>query len=127
MSLTQEKIEQWATAYIEVQQRAGTIDADNPLWWSIERFMNMYEQQEAEDAWTTILEILARKPSAQVLGILAAGPLEDLIEEWGTLFIERIELESRQNPEFRHLLGGVWRSGTSVVWERVEKSRGAPW
>ena len=128
MSLTQEKIKQWATAYIEAQQRSSTIEADNPLWWAIERFMNVYEQQEAEDAWAAILEILARKPSTQVIGMLAAGPLEDLIAEWGTLFIERIELEARQNPEFRHILGGVWQNGsTAEIWERIEKSRGKPW
>lgn len=127
MSLTRTELEDWASAYIAAEELPSTSKHDSPHWWAIERFMSLYESSQAEDAWAAILEILSRKPSQQVVGHLAAGALEDLIEEWGPLFIERIELEARQNPNFRHLLGGVWRSSTPEVWERVERARVASW
>ena len=58
---------------------------------------------------------------------LYRGPLEDLVEDWGPEFIERIELMSRQSPPFRHLLGGVWKSSTNEVWIRIEQARGKSW
>jgi hypothetical protein len=54
-----------------------------------------------------------------VLGALAAGELEDLIEYHGPAFIERIEQEAARDPRFRCLLCGVWRSSTPQVWARV--------
>jgi hypothetical protein len=57
--------------------------------------------------------------SEEVLGVLAAGPLEDLIHDKGDDFIERIELLARRDPAFRLLLRGVWESGSPAVWERV--------
>jgi hypothetical protein len=59
-----------------------------------------------------------------VLGVLAAGALEDLIQFHGPNFIGHIEAESRRNPAFRRLLGGVWRSSTPEVWARVQRARG---
>ena len=81
----------------------------------------------AEDCWATILEILVRNPPRQVLRVLAAGPLEDLIHHVGPEFIDRIELQARRNPAFRQLLGGVWACSTPDVWARVEAVRGAAW
>ncbi|MBV6836809.1 hypothetical protein KWH01_05840 [Xanthomonas campestris pv. merremiae] len=81
----------------------------------------------SEESWATILAILAKNPPDSVIGVLAAGPLEDLIQDSGLHYIDRIELEARRNPAFRQLLGGVWRSGTPEVWARVEAARGATW
>ena len=82
---------------------------------------------EPEVAWALILEILAREPSQRAIAALAAGPLEDLIDEHGPQFIERIELLARRDPKFRHLLGGVWESSTSQIWARVEAARVNAW
>ncbi len=53
--------------------------------------------------------------------MLAAGPLEDLIEYHGPDFIGRIEDEARRSAIFRELLGEVWESSTPEVWGRIEK------
>jgi hypothetical protein len=81
----------------------------------------------AEELWQGILEVLSRNPSETVLGMLAAGPLEDLIHYHGPAYVEAIELEARRNPSFRHLLGGVWESSTPEVWHRIESARGDSW
>jgi hypothetical protein len=52
---------------------------------------------------------------------LAAGPLEDLLDEHGFEFIDRVETLVQANPKFRLLLGGVWRSGIDqAVWDRIQ-------
>jgi hypothetical protein len=125
--MTRDEIADWATAYIEAQM-IPKIPADHPLWWAIERFMlPVGTDVTPEDCWMAILEVLSREPPQQVIGILAAGALEDLIQYHGPEFIERIETESRRNAAFRHLLGGVWKSSTPEVWSRVEEARGDPW
>jgi hypothetical protein len=125
---TAEEIETWADAYIAYRSR-DSASADDPLWWAVNDFMNMEQggDVDPEDGWQAILLILQKQPPEEVIALLAAGPLEDLIEEFGDQFIGRIEIESRQNPSFRHLLGGVWKSGSDEVWRRVQKAQGTLW
>ena len=126
MALTPSEIDAWAAAYIEAAASSDYAKDDYPLWWAIERFMVgvISEAAEAEDCWVAILVVLSRNPTDQVLGVLAAGPLEDLIDHHGPEFIERIELLARRDPAFRSLLRGVWKSSTPEIWERVEKAQG---
>jgi hypothetical protein len=125
--MMREDIQAWATAYIEAQQDPDLLKGNHPLWWAVERFINMGSDVSPEDCWLAILEILSRDPPEQILGNLAAGPLEDLIQYHGPEFIEHIELESRRSRSFRHLLGGVWESSTPEIWARVQKSQGDLW
>lgn len=62
-----------------------------------------------------------------MIGILAAGPLEDLIHAWGPAFIDRIEVQAHRDLAFRHLLGGVWRSSSEEIWKRIEVARVRAW
>ncbi|WP_425476665.1 DUF6869 domain-containing protein [Solilutibacter tolerans] len=78
----------------------------------------------AEECWDGILAVVERRPSEKVLGMLAAGPVEDLINHSGNEFIDRIEERSRRDPFFRQMLHGVWESGSREVWARVEAARG---
>ena len=80
-----------------------------------------------EEYFAAILEVLRRNPGDKVLAVLAAGPLEDLINHHGPQYIERIEAESNINPQFRRLLGGVWEGSTPEIWACVERVRGEPW
>ena len=125
--MTREEIAAWATAYIEAQM-LPKIPCDHPLWWAIERFMLVDTTTSPEDCWVAILEILSRSPPQEVIAVLAAGALEDLIANHGADFIERIETESRRNPAFRQLLGGVWQNRTPLeIWPRIKKAQGAIW
>lgn len=126
-SMTRDEIDAWASAYIEAQKKPK-LESEHPLWWAVERFMDMGRDVSPDDCWVAILEILSRNPPQEVINVLAAGPLEDLIADHGSEFIERIELESRRNPAFRHLLGGVWqRGGPLEIWARVQKVQGDLW
>jgi hypothetical protein len=81
-----------------------------------------------EYAWSAILQILARGLTDEQLSLLAAGPLESLLAVHGSQFIDRIEEEAKRNPNFNHLLGGVWQNSMPTnIWERVQKARKEVW
>lgn len=75
-----------------------------------------------EHAWQCILATVAEARSQPYLGVLAAGPMEDLLGLHGSAFIERVELEARKNPKFAWMLGGVWQCQmTDEIWNRVQR------
>jgi hypothetical protein len=123
MARSRADVRDWAIAYIEAQESPRPADLDHPLWWSIERTLVLDTLDKAEDVWALILEVLARTKSPRVIGMLGAGPMEDLLEGWGTQFIERIETTARRDPAFREMLRGVWESGTPDIWARLVSIR----
>jgi hypothetical protein len=77
---------------------------------------------EALELVKTILEI---EDNQNVLGLLAAGLLEDLIPEQDGPVIDAVVAEAGRNPRFRTLLGGVWFYGMSPeVTARLQEARG---
>jgi len=63
-----------------------------------------------------------------LLGNLAAGPLEDLLAYHGSEMIDELELLARRNPDFSYLLGGVWQNLMSDdVWKRVQAAASRRW
>lgn len=85
-------------------------------------------QRSPEEALAFIHAVRALDSSDWVIECLAAGPLEDLLATHGPAMIDRIVLEARRDPSFRHLLGGVWRNCIDeVVWEKLQAIVGARW
>lgn len=124
------EIEEWVDAYIEAQEDPKSLQADenHPLWWAVEKSFFCIGDTDGEDLWAFILAVLSKSPPQQVLDVLAAGPLEELLGYAGAEYIDKIEEEARSNPPFRYLLGGVWQHGTpDDIWHRVEIARGEPW
>lgn len=82
--------------------------------------MYKWVRRDPERAWRIIHAIRAQDGSDDVLANLAAGPLEDLMVYHGPAFIARVEALSRQDAQFRKLLGAVWRNDmTDDVWRRL--------
>ena len=82
-------------------------------------------ESHAGTVWRFILKVVAKQPSEWTLGMLAAGPIEDLIGVSGDEYIERIEAEARRDPLFRRTLHGVWQTTSrQEVWDRVVRARG---
>ena len=97
-------------------------------WFDGEHTMFDVVQDTPEVAWLAILQILERDLTEEQTAVLAAGPLEDLLAQHGSQFIERIEHEAQRSPRFNHLLGGVWRHEMPLeIWERVQKARREVW
>ena len=99
--------------------------ADN-FWAYLE--MDALCRDEPELCLELILQILHAPHKPSVEENLAAGPLEDVLGEWGPRIIERVESLAQTDPEFKQLLGGVWQGGmNSEIWARVQACRGEPW
>ena len=116
------EIENWAESYIRYYDVSSDRNGEESDYWAVELFMTS-EVEMSESHWKVINLIVNKSNEQSVIGNLAAGPLEDLIHYHGKQFIDRIETEARKNPLFRHLLGGVWNSGPSELWSRIEKAR----
>lgn len=119
-------LDTWIDAFIEISLAPeDSRGSDHPLWWASERTIFILKPVDFETMWQFVIGVLARKPPAQLLGYLAAGPLEDMIAHFGDYFIERIEDTARRDPAFRDLLHGVWKNRTpDALWERVKAARG---
>ena len=119
--MTSEELNELAEAWIgywrtprespERQEKFGWIsDAEYDLRYN-----------DPETLWKLILEVHRRNQSNEIQQVLSAGPVEDLLGMHGGLFIERVESEARQNPQFAKLLGGVWQGRmTDEVWSRLQ-------
>jgi hypothetical protein len=122
------EIETWADAYIRAELDPDLLKGEHPLWWAVEKAMYATGHTDGDDLLRFVLAVTSKNPPDTVLAVLAAGPLEELIAYSGNEFIDRIEVEARSNPKFRHLLGGVWRHGTpGPIWARIEAVRDKPW
>jgi hypothetical protein len=84
---------------------------------------------EPEALWEAIVELSRMELTKEQIALLAAGPVEDLLTNHGPAYIDRVEIEARQRPKFRYLLGGVWGWSRmrKEVWERVTRARGEVW
>ncbi len=126
MPRTETELDEWVSAYIDAYKQPDASGYEGPHGWAIDEFMatGVNHKSDIEDYWRAILAILARNPPERVPGMLAAGPLEDLIHSYGSDYIDEIETEAGRNPAFRQLLGGEWESSTPGIWARIEKARG---
>ena len=99
-------------------------------WWAIQRVIDWgVLNYKPELLWRFILAALQQELSDKVVPILAAGPLEDLLNKHGTDYIDRIEDLARKDEPFNHLLGGVWIDDTMTdeVQERLKSVRRDVW
>jgi hypothetical protein len=118
------QIDEWADAYIRVHDAGAGLDENHPDYLAAYEFLDELTGPRAEECWLGILAVVARRPSEKVLGMLAAGPVEDLLECSGDRFIDRIELQASRDPVFRRMLHGAWKSGSDDTWARVVEARG---
>jgi len=126
--MTPEERSALAQAYIEhlsdpVVRDAGNVFSkrdNSSTEWAIDKVLDL-TYRNPEKLWELILEILHRDPPDEVIGNLAAGPLEDYLAKCGERVIERIEQQAAKDPKFKSLLGGVWQNTmTAEVWARVQ-------
>jgi hypothetical protein len=85
----------------------GTRDRES--FWGWDAVNDIVHAAPPEDAWDLVVELVRRAPD-QVLGHVAAGPLEDLVRLHGAALVEWIEGEARRDARFRWALGAAWLS-----------------
>lgn len=121
-------LDNWVHDYIQFQENYDSnfietySDEDwKPVWDFQERLFS-----DSELFWQSILKVLEETNSEKVLSLLACGPLEDLIELHGDIYIARIEELATKNDKFKQLLELIWQSGDSEVWHRIMQLRTTP-
>mgnify|MGYP000005765578 CR=1 FL=1 len=115
-----EKLNYWADSYIKFQEKQEVPPSSSEKWWPVWKFYDLNDDNP-EICWQVILLIISKTTDENVLGILGAGPLEDLIHSHGPAFVDRIEDEAKNNERFKSVLGNVWESSTEQVWGRIQK------
>lgn len=114
--------------WIEHQHTARALGKiPEETFWACEKLYDIVHQQP-ELAWELILEILTTDQSNVIYENLAAGALEDLLVYHGDEYIDKVEEQAKQNPNFNELPGGVWKNSISEkIWSRVEKAGKNVW
>jgi hypothetical protein len=98
--------------------------ASHRTFWAYER-MDDLVANDPEPAWRVVNRLIAEAQDAPTLGLIAAGPLEMLLERHGAYFIDRVEIRARDDETFRECLRGVWQAEIpDDIWTRVQAASG---
>lgn len=113
-------------AYIDRYSQLISLSTDNVFKKEDKNFLAYEKFNEIiftspDEGFEIIKSILAKTENDDVLDNLAAGPLEDLVRFHGNKFIDKIELQAKNDEKFKSLLGGLWQVGEADVWGRIEK------
>lgn len=93
-----------------------------------ERLIKNVIRDDPEKAWEIILKLIEFAPNEDILVKIGVGPLEDLLAYHSNEFIERVEMETRDNEKFVTTLEYVWkRNMTEEVWQRIQKAIQEQW
>ena len=91
------------------------------LFWVTDRFRDLIEHAP-DDAYEVVRELVREAASPYVLSIVAAGPLEDLLSDWGERLIDRLETDARVDPKLMAACAGVWKLYMpDDVWDRLRR------
>jgi hypothetical protein len=114
-----------AVAWVEITSRSDLERERDQDWSAMFDFQHELVGNDPLGALELVKAILEIEDNPNVIGLLAAGMLEDLIPEEDGPVVDAVVAEAERNPKFRHLLGGVWFYGMSPeVTERLTKARG---
>lgn len=90
-------------------------------------------EDDPEKAWEAIRYVIhhytetdllqgAEPEPRRVVGLLAAGPIEDFLSLYGPNYIDRVEAEASRDRRVAWALGGVWQATMpDDVWDRIQR------
>ena len=105
-------------------ERGHPTPAHEENWWALERVINWKYDNEPELLWRFILAVHERDNSEDVAEHLSAGPVEDLMSQFGEAYIQRIEELARRDARFKRMLLGTWQDRMSDdLWSRFQQVR----
>jgi hypothetical protein len=92
-------------AKVWVAQHALAEKDRDDTWFALDDRERELERDVPDAVIDLALEVLKIEQNPNLLGLFAAGPLENVV---GPLTIDRIEREAAADPRFRELVCGVW-------------------
>lgn len=121
-------IETIVVAWIAMHSsETGTVEYERNSWAG-DRLLDWAIEGDSKRLWEFVQSAYKRELPDNVLAVLAAGPMEDLLAHHGPEYIGRVEDLARTDPKFNFLLGGVWKNTmTDDVWRRVQAIRNEVW
>src|SRR5438128_1374149 len=89
-------------------------------FWAVDTVIESTMSEDWDDLWDIVLVLCKSSNGPTDLGVVGAGPLEDLLNGAGPQFIAAIEAEASKSESFAIALTGVWKTQiASAVWDRV--------
>lgn len=91
-------------------------------FWAFEIVTGLAMQQEWDELWAVTLLAIERTPAddREMLAIIAAGPLEDMVRYAAPVIEDRVVERIRADAKFRTALTGVWaRAEREDFWGRI--------
>lgn len=124
-----ELVDAWMAGVVRGRDERGRPTKEyEQNWWAIEKVIDWRFDNEPELLWSFILAVHARDINGESFAHLAAGPVEDLLSDFGDDYIERVEALAASDARFKYLLGGVWQSTMSdELWRRLQLARSGAW
>jgi hypothetical protein len=120
--VTEEDLNKLADAWVRHRQAPNDSEEYSETFWAMEEESDLFFDGKSEELWRLILKIHERDHSIAVQQVLSAGPIENLLSEFGEQYIARVEDKARNDPAFAKVLGGVWQSNMSdEIWARLQK------
>lgn len=108
------KVKELADMWIEYHH----TDNDE-LFKAVTKLERMVESDE-ERAWRVILTILKTDNCDAIISNLAAGPVEDILVHHGDTLIDKVEVKTEKDPDFKKVIMEVWQNEMpSDIWDRV--------
>jgi len=115
--------EETIVAYL---RHAALGPGDDEHVWASEAVDDFVRSAEPRAGWELVLELL-RRASDDEVGLVVAGPLEDLVCRHGTSLADEIEQRAATDESFRWALGGIWLSKGELpdaVLDRIVQASG---
>ena len=91
-------------------------------FWAFETLTLLAFEQRWDELWEITLRLIDLAPfeEKELLAIIAAGPLENLVRYAAPQVEDRIVERIRVDPKFRRVLTGVWaRQERKDFWDRI--------
>jgi len=114
---------QLAETWIRYQHKAKPRD-DDPDFEAVEAFFSLLDD-DPEHLYRLLEVVVQASDDEEVLSMVGAGPLEDLLCYHGEEFVDRVLVRARQDRSWRFALGNVWisRAKSRAVREQVEAAQ----
>ncbi len=93
---------------------------DDADFWAWEEAHDYLLHGEPERAWVVLLA-LVRQAESEDLEYVGAGLLEDLCQDHGPAFIDRIEAHAANDPKFKDALSNVWLNSLYAPADVVQR------
>lgn len=118
-TVSQEIIRGWITEF------TGCDSKPIPSGGKADRELSSLCKSEPLLALDAIRAISEQTSAPEVLAVLAAGPLENVLVRHGSAVLDNVIAHAHASAEFRELLGGLWGGRISDdVWRRLEEAVG---